>query len=568
MALNKIVDKVVDTDVLVIGGGIGGCPAAAKAAEHKLNVTLVEKAKPERSGNAAHGIDEIQVFPRDGISALELTKLRLSNERHGARFGTSLFSNPNIVYKIISNAFWVLEELEKLGVTMKWDDGDYYWFPYQWYPPLYAKVQLRVHWQNVKPEMAAAVRKRGVNVLERTMVVDLLTNKGRVVGATAVNTRTGEFIVIKAKAVVIATGKPLRYYNCETPFSWKYKMRYHWCPASISGDGAAVAYRAGAGLVNTEDKHSIHLRDDLTINYSAIVLNDGLASKELTWNGKELSHWPMGLEYMELERKGLDPLYHSIEHLPDDFHKRVEAHCADYGMLRLKIAQDRGFNYKTHRFQLMFNTPCYTSPAVGVLIDENFESPSLKGLYTVGDCATGVGGCLGASTSGLLVGDSIDKYVSESREPVVDEAQVETQKQVALAPLAVSDGTEPMELECATRQICESYAGMVLSEGRLREGLKRLGSLKRVFLPKLVARSPHQLMRCLEARNIMDMAELHMQASLERKETRGPHVRIDYPEKDPSRANMITYQWLDNGKAVLELMKVPELKPEIAKGGK
>ena len=96
---------------------------------------------------------------------------------------------------------------------------------------------------------------------------------------------------------------------------------------------------------------------------------------------------------------------------------------------------------------------------------------------------------------------------------------MESQKQAALAPLAVKDGTEPMELECAIRYICEEYAGMLKSEGKLREGLRRLGSLRRVFLPKLMATNPHYLMRCLEVRNIMDMAEVHLQACLERKET-------------------------------------------------
>ena len=117
-----------------------------------------------------------------------------------------------MLYKIFDNALWALEELERLGVTMRYIDGEYDWMPWFGTVPavrLAPRLALRVHWLNVKPEMAAAVRKRGVNVLERTMVVDLLTNKGKVVGATAVNTRTGEFIVIKAKAVVIATGRLL-----------------------------------------------------------------------------------------------------------------------------------------------------------------------------------------------------------------------------------------------------------------------------------------------------------------------------------------------------------------------
>ena len=63
MSLEQIADKVIETDVLIIGGGIAGCPTAAKAADHGLKVTLIEKAKPERSGSAGQGIDHYGVFP-------------------------------------------------------------------------------------------------------------------------------------------------------------------------------------------------------------------------------------------------------------------------------------------------------------------------------------------------------------------------------------------------------------------------------------------------------------------------------------------------------------------------
>jgi succinate dehydrogenase / fumarate reductase flavoprotein subunit len=82
-----------------------------------------------------------------------------------------------------------------------------------------------------------------------------------------------------------------------------------------------------------------------------------------------------------------------------------------------------------------------------------------------------------------------------------------------------------------------------------------------------MAKNPHYLMRCLEVRNIIDLAEVYINACLERKETRGNHIRLDYPEKDPSRDNMLTFQRIENGKPVLEIRPVPELKPEYAREG-
>ena len=65
MAINKIADKVVKTDVLVVGGGIGGCCTAAKAREHGLNVILAEKSKTERSGSGGQGLNERHSYKPD-----------------------------------------------------------------------------------------------------------------------------------------------------------------------------------------------------------------------------------------------------------------------------------------------------------------------------------------------------------------------------------------------------------------------------------------------------------------------------------------------------------------------
>jgi len=80
-----------------------------------------------------------------------------------------------------------------------------------------------------------------------------------------------------------------------------------------------------------------------------------------------------------------------------------------------------------------------------------------------------------------------------------------------------------------------------------------------------MAKNAHYLMRCLEARNILDLTEVHIQTCLERKETRVGHIRLDYPARDPSRDNMLTYQRTEGGKAVLEIREMPDLKPEYLK---
>jgi len=553
MSLEQIADKIIETDVLVVGGGIAGCPAAAKAAEHGLKVTLAEKAKTDRSGSAAEGIDHYGgAFPR-GMTPKEFAE---ATERFGpiAYYGAAAWSDPTRIYRQYANGEWTIEELEKLGVTMRWTDGDFRPIKgFIWGGPF-----LRVHWMNVKPEMAAGVRKRGVNVLERTMVVDLLTNNGVVVGASAIDTRTGEFVVIKAKATIIATAACSRLYDPETPHFWKYKMRYHWCPSSVSGDGWAMAYRAGAEMSCMEQDGSSHrMRDDLTLSQGNHG-NEGVVAKRFTWDGEEISN-PEASRRAELERMGKEPIYYSWNHLPDDFHKRIEVAYVDERMVSFKIAEDRGFNPRTHRYERMDNRPFQLHHAPGIEADGDFKT-SLKGLYAIGDCVAGSHDVANCAAAGFLIGDSIHNFINEAAEPILDEAQVETQKQIAMAPLSVKDGTEPMELESAIRYICTRYIDMFKSEGKLREGLRRLGTLRRVFLPQLVAKNPHYLMRALEVRNIIDVADIHMRACMERKETRNRYIRLDYPEQDPALDGLLLYQRLENGKLVFEMRKLTPIK--------
>jgi succinate dehydrogenase/fumarate reductase flavoprotein subunit len=558
MGFDRPVDKVVETDLLVIGGGMGGCPVSAKAREHGLTVTMMEKAKPERSGSGSVGLDHHGgPFPREGLTVLDLVE---RDVKMFERVGMPL-PDVNIRHQVIANAFWAMEEMEKLGASMMWDDGKPNFVPSAYGGP---RVGLRVHWRNVKPKLAAASRKRGVDILERTVAIDLLTNGDRVVGATGVNIRTGQFIVVKARATVIGTGSFNRNYEPETPQTWIHKHRYNFCPASICGDGLAIAFRAGAELVNMDQvagMPTFRHRDDLSEPFGNFVQNDGVPMKCFTWNGKEIS-FPNYARYYDLEKKGLTPIYFSLEHLSDDYMKRVDVCTTEERFISLKLAEDRGFDRLTHRYESMPPHPMGLQHRISGIRSDEFSKTSLKGLYVIGDSMAGDGGGSGASTTGLLLGDTIHNDISEADEPVIDPDQVEAQKQIVLVPLSRKEGTMPLELESAVRYACGYYGGVLHAEGKLREGIKRLGTLKREFLPKLMAKNPHYLIGYLEVRNIIELSILEMQAIMERKETRGNFIRTDYPNRDPAMDGKIICQSLLDGRPVIEIKDQIGLKPE------
>lgn len=555
---NKLETNYLETDVLVIGGGLGGCAAAVKLRNLGLKVILLEKSAVERSGSSGQGIDHFGVlFPRDGLTPEQLTALhsRWQTTMTGAKH-----VNLNLIYNLFNHGALIFEEWDRMGVTMKWDDGEPNWLPWPRMGFPIKRVSLRVHWQNVKPELAKAVRKSGTISMDRVLLIDLLTDNNTVVGATAYNSRSGEFYTIKSKATIVATGWVNRIFDAENPMSYKYKMRYHTCPASGSGDSWGAVYRAGGEMANMDiNVWTPRLRDDLTCSYGNFRLNDGVPMRCLTWDGEEIIN-PGPLSYAELERQGKTPIYYSLENLNDTYHKRIEVAYADERPMSYKIAEERGFNPRNHWYELNQKPLCFTHWN-GIFVDSNCRA-TLKNLYASGDCVASLQGCAFASGSGIIAAMDIVENINKFNEGGIDKNQEEQSKELILKTLGEKDGVEPMELECSIRYIVERYMTNLRSEGKIREGLRRLGSLRREWLPKLMASNPHYVMRALECRNLMDIAELHFMGCLERKETRGGYVRLDYPDVDHSLDDKCCFQSLQNGKPILEFKPMPELKPE------
>ena len=127
MSLDKIANQVVDTDVLVVGGGIAGAPAAVKAAEAGLNVTLVDKSKVDRSGSAAQGIDHYAgAFPK-GLSPQGWIDACMEINRgawRGLYYNAVDYIDMSLLYRLAANGMWAVEELDRMGVRMRWDDGE------------------------------------------------------------------------------------------------------------------------------------------------------------------------------------------------------------------------------------------------------------------------------------------------------------------------------------------------------------------------------------------------------------------------------------------------------------
>ncbi len=557
----KVKTNYIETEFLVVGGGDAGCSAAIEAAENGVDTVILEKAKTERSGHSGMGMDHVMDFPREGVTNQQYVKFFMG--RHELLGGPGALMNPNVGYILGAKSWWALDKMVRWGYPMKWEDDEFHWVRNGWFGK---KIMIGAHWLDVKPVMAKKCRETGVKVLDRTMMVELLTDPDtkKVCGAVGLNVRTGEIVIIKAKAVMLATCNLARNYTPETPQFYKYKMRYHGHPSSISGDSFYAAYKVGAGLANMDIATSwnYRIRDDITLPFGSIDHGDGIRGQWMNAKGEPIP-FPTAKMYDEIEKAGLDPIYCTIEHFDEDYQKRNEICLADERFISMYMAEQRGFDPHTHRYELMENRRFGFYGLSGIFTDENFKS-EVEGLFVAGDAALGLGGCGSACISGIIVGNQMKDYCRNWAEDKLDQAQIDEIIEETMAPLYQdpADGTEPMELECAVRYINDHYVAMHMSEGKLREGLRRLDSLEREFLPKMCAETPHELMRCVEAKNILRLSRLHLKACDERKESRGNFLRNDYPHRNPENDNHISICRIRDGKDVIEMMRAPELKPE------
>ncbi len=241
-------------DVLVLGGGLAGCWAAMGAARKGLNVALVEKGCTIRSGSAGSGIDHWQdaaTNPASRITPEELAQA-IINSRGG-------YINGITRYIKCREGFSRLLELEKMGMKIRDSEDEFkgaefrdeetrLLFAYNYRD----KHVIRIWGTAMKPALYRECKRLGVQVFDRIMATSLLTERGqpgaRVVGATGVNVRTGEFFIFKAKATVLGMAGAARIWQSVDTLGTSCHR-----PPVISGDGFAMAWRAGAEFTQMEN---------------------------------------------------------------------------------------------------------------------------------------------------------------------------------------------------------------------------------------------------------------------------------------------------------------------------
>lgn len=543
-------EEIVEADVLCVGGGIAGMMAAIHAAESVTRVVVADKANTLRSGAGTTGNDHFRCYipefhgPDMETVVKEVSPLQICQSRP-----------VGWVHTWLERSFEIVTLWDSWGIPMKhegkWDFAGHAF-------PGGTFTALKYAGQNQKPILTREARKRGVKIVNRVMVFDLLCNRGKVVGAVGVDTREEKLIIFRAKSVVLGTGDCMMLYPGPTP-GWTFNRAY---PPSSTGDGRAMAYRAGAGLVNMET--------------SARWAGPKYFARcgKATWIGiiRDPQGNPVGPFLTKPDRRYGDVISDIYPGLFDDYTKSgrgpVYMDCSgisknDYEYMMYGFTNEGNLGIVNHLkeegIELRENAVEFMTYELitrgGIDFNEKAET-SLKGLYAAGD--ENFGGISCAATFGWIAGENAAKYAKKTKSS--NSAKFETEKNKVKKLLNEishrKTGASWQEVNVALQQIMQDYAGNVRTESMLRAGLSYMERLKKKAYDTILARNQHEMIHCLEVLNLLDIGEIIFRAIMERKETRGKYSRQDFPFTNPllnnkvlickKIANGLSFEWWGN----------------------
>jgi len=520
-------EEIVDADVLCVGGGIAGLMAAIRAGELGAKVIVVEKANTLRSGCGATGNDHIRCYIPEyhGPDIEPVIEMNMQSQVGGIR--SKIFMRT-----WMEKTFDIVKLWDSWGIPMK-HDGKWefsgHGIPGRLLP------SLKYAGQDQKPILTREARKRGVEIINRVMVFDLICNDNGVIGAIGVDTREERIIIFRARGVVLGTGGLVRLYPSPTP-GWMFNRANS--PAT-TGDGRAMAYRAGAELVNMEipqrwagPRYFSRCGKGTWVG----VVRDPygkpvgpFVTKPDRRYGDVIADIYHSL-FEDFEKSGKGPIYMDCNGISDEDYKYMMWGLTNEGnTAMINYLNEEGIDIRKNAVEFM--TYELTSRG-GVSYNEKAET-SMRGLYAAGD--EYFGGISAASTFGWIAGDNIAGYAKQTDYPDIDSARdkVEEKKDLLKKIRSRKIGATWQEVNIAIEQIMQDYVGTLRSESSLQAGLTHLQRLREKAYATMLAKNQHELMHCLEVLNLLDMGEIVFQSSIERQETRGKYVRPDYPFTNP-----------------------------------
>jgi len=558
---------VIESDVLVIGSGGAGCRAAIEASRQNAQVVLVTKGLLGRCGatsmsttsyNAAFGHTDPEDSPLVHFKDTVV--------------GGSFLNDQELAYILAGDAPQRMMDLESFGAIFMRKGSRFF----QIHNPgsTYSRVCYldEITGRHILFTLRGEIIRYGVKTFPETLITSLVTEDQEVVGATGLDIRRGDFLFFRAKSIVLALGGAGQIYPTTSN------------PSDITGDGYALAYRAGAKLIDMEMVQFFpcgltkpHLRKGL------LVLEPGEVEEGRLYNR-------LGERFMEkydpekMEKTTRDKLSQAIYQEissgrgSPDGGVLMDFSCVPQEELtkrRDEIDRIRKLTGVDLREQPLEVAPTVHHFMGGVKIDEECQS-TVRGLFAAGENAGGVHGANRLSGNALAetqvfgarAGECAAKFALKTNGTSLNPTRVDQEEKRVLALLKLNGSLSPSRFKDKIRHVLWKYVAIIRNGRDLERAKTELSSLRERLCDLKLSSSSiyynHEWAECIEAENMLDVATLVTELALLRKESRGAHFREDYPERNDQYWLKHTVAERRNGKLTISLdpVKLTRMKME------
>ena len=539
--------KIIESDVLIIGGGTAGCYAAIKLGEQSgLKVVIAEKANIKRSGCLAAGVNALNAYITEGHVPMDYVNYA-SKDADG-------IVREDLLLDICNRLNSVTHDMEKRGLTILKDENGKY-VSRGW-------RNLKINGENIKPILAETVYAQpNVEVYNHVNITDYRFDEGIVRGAYGFGIEDAIFYEFRAKAVLIATGGASGIYRPNNPGENSHQMWY--CPFN-TGAGYSMGILAGAEMTTFEMRF-IALRCKDTIAPTG-TLAQGVGAKQLNSQGEiyekkyglETSNRLWGTVVENLEGRG--PCY--LKTIGIDEKQENDLYKAYLNMAPLQTLKwlDSGKGPSEENVEIEGTEPYVVGghTASGYWINRD-RSTTVKGLFAAGDVAGGAPQkyVTGALAEGEIAAEGIVDFLSHNpvsgNEEKLQKQALEKKAEYESflndkydsygfinygAESDQADKYSSKQLENAMQKIMDEYAGGIrtnykYTESGLNKAEKEIDKLLELWSNLSVA-DLDELLSAYEVRERLIVSKVLIAHLKARKETRwhGFQENANYPEKN------------------------------------
>jgi succinate dehydrogenase/fumarate reductase flavoprotein subunit len=572
--MSKYNAKIIETGILIVGHGLAGLAAAhaVKDANPDVKVLAVDKATLGYGGKANKGGGHVSFIPEGNEEKYV--------EYHTRNLGEYL-NDQDAIRRYAHATIPTMDRWEKWGASFFGRD-----IAFNAHPVIPWKVCMVD--ADILIKMSAKAKNRGVEFMDKIDIVDLLTSDGKIAGAVGFSVLDGTPYIFKAKAVIMANGNQ----------NWGIMKMW----ASGRGEGIVAAYRAGAKMRNAEFGSFVNIvsKDHGHVSYEAenfmynargekidpaIPQLDGAAFTNAC-GGADIGG-AIGMVMYSHVLHGKGPIYENHAendfpfnpfgqiifpmhgHAPDEWYRPVTHKFAH----RLYDKNKEGAYAKNRETDLKEVEPGVVGECSPMYGDENMAS-NVPGLYSAGDIsANGTAwtgavptppgrnrgfGLLNAVYTASVAGPAAVSYIAGIGDVRIDKEQTECLISGMFEPLERMEGTTTGEIETRIRDLMQyvPYSNFK-KEDRLLRAMTEVEKLKDEAT-KVLAADYHGLAKAHACRAMVLCAEMFYKGSIERRETRGWHIREDYPQRDDKNMlKWITCQKGSDGGMIIGADPIP-----------